>query len=453
MRLTSAVSPSISLTLRAQLVRRSSYRLAAVSPLVASLVLGCGETDNANTNPTTTASDTTVVSPVTPPSVTPSTPAPVTPPPTGVTPTPTNPAPVTPVTPNPPVTPSVTPPTPPTNPVTPPTPPTTPSTTGETSTPPASTEPVPTSSEGEGSDTGEPPAPVGVCPANPGTAPSGTMNATHVASVTQAENDYDFHLYEGPVWIDGALYFSDVKPSPWDSNIRRYVPGTDGTTDFLVAAGSNGLAVDANGIMHSATARKKEISKYDLTAKTQTTAVSGMFNSPNDIAIANDGTIYFSDQQQGELPAGGKPQSVHSVRNGVDSVFAQDVNPANGVLVSPNDDIVYISITGNGVVKAVPVMEDGSAGTPTDFATSLQTPDGLTKDCLGNIYIAEHDGKRVTAWTPEGTKIATFSLGQANNQDARPTNIAFGGADRKTLFITATYSLWQVELPVAGYPY
>lgn len=285
------------------------------------------------------------------------------------------------------------------------------------------------------------------------------MAATHIASVTQAEGDYGFHLYEGPVWIDGALYFSDVQPnydnsSGWDSDIRKYVPGMNGTTDFLVKAGSNGLAVDANGLMHSATSRKREISKYDLSSGTQMTAVSGMFNSPNDIAIARDGTIYFSDQQQGEIqPAGGQPQGVHQVRNGEDSVFAPDVQPANGVLLSPGDDVVYISVTGNGVVKAVPVMADGTAGAPTDFATSLQTPDGMTKDCLGNIYIAEHDGKRVTAWTPDGTKIATISLGQANNQDARPTNVAFGGADGKTLYITATYSLWELNLPVAGYPY
>lgn len=294
---------------------------------------------------------------------------------------------------------------------------------------------------------------MGACPANPGTAPSGNSTATHVASVTQAENDYDFHLYEGPVWIDGALYFSDVKPSPWNSNIRRYVPGTDGTTDFLVGAGSNGLAVDANGVMHSATARLKEISKYDLNAKTQTTVVPGPFNSPNDIAIASDGTIYFSDQQQGELPAGSKPQVVHFVKGGVDGVFSEDIQPPNGVLLSPEEDVLYVTVTGNGVIKKATIGADGKADVVTDFATGLQTPDGMTKDCLGNVYVAEHNAQQVTVFTPDGTKIATIKTGTANNQNANPTNVAFGGADGKTLFITATYSLWQAEMPVAGYPY
>lgn len=323
----------------------------------------------------------------------------------------------------------------------------------DTSLPPEVTsEPAPASSEGETTDS-EPPAPAGQCPASPGTAPSGTINATHIASVKQAENDYDFHLYEGPVWIDGALYFSDVKPSPWDSNIRRYVPGVDGTTDFLVGAGSNGLAVDANGVMHSATSRKKEISKYDLNAKTQTTAVPGPFNSPNDIAIASDGTIYFSDQQQGELPAGGKPQGVHVVKGGQDALFSEEIQPANGVLLSPEEDVLYVTITGNGLIKKATIGANGTAEVSTDFATGLQTPDGMTKDCLGNIYVAEHNAQQVTVFAPDGTKIAAIKTGTANNQNANPTNVAFGGSDGKTLFITASYSLWQAEMPVAGYPY
>lgn len=438
----SAVSPSLDSTSR--LVRNA--RTGSLFVLL--LASGCGETNSGTPNTTPSTSTTTPAATVTPP-------APVTPP---VTPSgnPTTP-PVTPISPNPTSSVPGTPPGPPVPPpttVTPPSPPVTPPTSPDTSsTPDATSEPATTSSESEVSDTGEPPAPVGACPANPGTAPSGETTATHVASVTQAENDYDFHLYEGPVWIDGALYFSDVKPSPWDSNIRRYVPGTDGTTDFLVAAGSNGLAVDANGVLHSATARKKEISKYDLGTKTPTTAVAGPFNSPNDIAIASDGTIYFSDQQQGELPAGGLPQVVHVVKDGQDAIFSEDIQPPNGVLLSPAEDILYVTVTGNGVIKKATIMADGTAGEVTDFATSLQTPDGMTKDCLGNIYVAEHNAQQVTVFTPGGEKIATIKTGTANNQNANPTNVAFGGADGKTLFITANYSLWQAEMPVAGYPY
>jgi sugar lactone lactonase YvrE len=254
------------------------------------------------------------------------------------------------------------------------------------------------------------------------------------------------------VWVDGALYFSEINPNPWDSHIRKYVPGASDAEVFLSNAGSNGLAVDAQGVMYSATARKKEISKYDLANKTQSSAVTGNFNSPNDIAISSNGTIYFSDQQQGELPAGGQPQVVHIVKDGVDAVFHPDIQPPNGVTLSPDEDILYVAVTGNGLIKKVTLNADGTANTATDFATGLQTPDGMTVDCLGNLYVAEHNAQQVTVFSPDGTKIANIKTGQANNQSANTTNVAFGGADRKTLFITAAYSLWSIDLQVAGYP-
>jgi sugar lactone lactonase YvrE len=313
-------------------------------------------------------------------------------------------------------------------------------------------EPEPSSGPGESSGPiTETPPPSGVCPPNPGSAPTGTLNATAL-DITRSDPNA-FILFEGPAWVDGALYFSEVNPNPWDSDIRKYVPGASDAEVFLENAGTNGLAVDASGVLFSATARKKEISRYDLSAKTQTTAVSGMFNSPNDIAIASDGTIYFSDQQQGELPAGGQPQVVHIVKDGQDAVFHPDIQPPNGVLLSPEEDVLYVTVTGNGVIKKVTLNADGTANVVSDFATGLQTPDGMTKDCLGNVYVAEHNAQQVTVFSPDGAEIAAIKTGMANNQSANPTNVAFGGADGKTLFITASYSVWQVELPVSGYPY
>lgn len=315
----------------------------------------------------------------------------------------------------------------------------------------ATSEPTSTTSDEPSSGPTDPPPPTGLCPSNPGTAPTGTLTATLV-DVTRSDPNA-FILFEGPVWVDGALYFSEINPNPWDSHIRKYVPGASDAEVFLSNAGSNGLAVDANGVMHSATARKKEISTYDLAAKTQTTAVAGTFNSPNDLAIASNGTIYFSDQQQGELPAGGQPQVVRIVKDGQAEVFHPDIQPPNGVLLSPEEDILYVTVTGNGVIKKVTLNEDGTANAVTDFATGLQTPDGLTKDCLGNVYVAEHNAQQITVFSPDGTELAAIKTGMANNQSANPTNVAFGGADGKTLFITASYSLWSMEMPVAGYPY
>jgi sugar lactone lactonase YvrE len=401
--------------------------------------LACGETsdDPSPVDPSTSSSTNPPVTPSSgPPTVTPTPTSNVPVTPSSSTPTNVNP----PVEPNPTSVPTDTP-----TQVQPTSAPTSP--TSDTSPTPVTGDP---STDDVTSEPTEPQNPTSICPPNPGTAPSGTLNAT-VIDVTRADPNA-YTLFEGPVWVDGALYFSEINPNPWDSHIRKYVPGASDAEVFLSNAGSNGLAVDAQGVMYSATARKKEISKYDLANKTQSSAVTGNFNSPNDIAISSNGTIYFSDQQQGELPAGGQPQVVHIVKDGVDAVFHPDIQPPNGVTLSPDEDILYVAVTGNGLIKKVTLNADGTANTATDFATGLQTPDGMTVDCLGNLYVAEHNAQQVTVFSPDGTKIANIKTGQANNQSANTTNVAFGGADRKTLFITAAYSLWSIDLQVAGYP-
>jgi gluconolactonase len=93
--------------------------------------------------------------------------------------------------------------------------------------------------------------------------------------------------------------------------------------------------------LYSATSGKQEISRYTLSPPGQQTAVSGPFNSPNDIAVADDGTIYFSDPQQEGIPAANQPQVVHVVKDGVDAVFSQDLQQPNGVTLSPEQDVLW----------------------------------------------------------------------------------------------------------------
>jgi gluconolactonase len=236
-------------------------------------------------------------------------------------------------------------------------------------------------------------------------------------------------------------------------DLRAFNPATRAVSDFLVDAASNGLAVSSDGVLHSATAGKKEISRYILEPAGQQTAVPGPFNSPNDIAIASDGTIYFSDPQQGEISAGNLPQLVHVVKGGVDAVFSEDITSPNGVILSPGEDVLYVSGGGyTGYLKRV-TLAGGLAGDIVDLATDLQVPDGMGMDCAGNVYVAVHELQEVRVFDPSGGQIATISTGSASNgQAAKPTNVAFGGAERSTLFITAAYSLWELPLSIAGYP-
>ena len=76
-----------------------------------------------------------------------------------------------------------------------------------------------------------------------------------------------------------------------------------------------------------------------------------------------------------------------------------------------------------------------------------QVPDGLAVDCLGNIYLTEHNRRRVRVLSPQGEALATIGV------DANITNAAFGGAQRKTLYLTGAGAVWSIELDVAGLPY
>jgi len=290
-----------------------------------------------------------------------------------------------------------------------------------------------------------------VCPADPGHAPSGDLTATRVA-VAQAGDDED-RLYEGPVWRDGALYLSDfVHNGTFPSRIRRYTP-PDRWETVLDGSGSNGLALDADGRLVAATHDRKQVARVDLEDGTRTPLVATFdgqpFNSPNDLVVAADGSLYFTDPDyQREAAPGGQPLTrVYRHHAGATTVVDDGLRNPNGIALSPDGGTLYVAGgTGGGdVLRAYP-LRDGVPGPGRDLAR-ISGGDGLAMDCLGNVYVTEHGERRVRVFSPAGEVLATIRV------DANITNAAFGGADRRTLFLTGAASLWSIELPVAGLPY
>lgn len=283
-----------------------------------------------------------------------------------------------------------------------------------------------------------------------GPAPAGELKAERIAAVKPSRTEAG--LYEGPVWIKDALYFSDFSFAPgFPSRIRKLA--ADGTVSTAVEdSGSNGLAVDAQGNIVAATHKYKALSRYALPGGTRSTIAGEyggqVFDSPNDIAIAQDGTIYFTDPdyQQAAAPGGQPVTGVYRV--GVDGkvtlVDGSRKNP-NGIALSPSGDVLYVDGL-DGKLMAHPIAN----GVPQPghvLITGLDGPDGMTIDCHGDIYIAEHAARRVRVFSPQGTELATIRV------DANVTNAAFGGIDRQTLYITGAGALWQIHLPVSGMPY
>lgn len=288
------------------------------------------------------------------------------------------------------------------------------------------------------------------CPANPGTAPAGALTATLVAG--SEATDALPRLYEGPVWIDGALYFSDfVLQDGFTSRIRKFTP-PDRFETLVADSGSNGLAVDARGQLLAATHDRKQLSTFDRYSGARAAIIGSFedqpFNSPNDLVIGRDGTIYFTDPdfQRAAAPGGQQRTRVYRFAHGKVSVVDDSIDNPNGVALSPSGDMLYVAGGGeNGVLRAY-LLVDGVPGARIDLA-HVAVPDGIAVDCLGNVYVTEHALRKVQVFSPQGEELASIGV------DANITNAAFGGEDGRTLYLTGAGRLWSLSVPVAGLPY
>jgi gluconolactonase len=297
------------------------------------------------------------------------------------------------------------------------------------------------------------------CPASTFEPPAVTgKTATRIAGAPPADdfNKNNYGNVEGPVWIGDSLYFSEMKGG--DIPAARILKLTGGVVSVAVPdSGSNGLAVDASGNLFAAVHKDGSISQVALPGGVETPIVSmymgTRFTSPNDLAIRSDGTIYFSDPsyQNSANPQGAQrlyrvtPAPARTV-----SVVMDAPNPPNGVTLSPDEQTLYVS---GGGLKKFAVMADGTLGAGSDFVPG-SGGDGMVVDCGGNLYVAG-SGPGIRVYQPSGTLIDTIAV---DSNGATPTNVAFGGADHKTLYVTAMGNdgqrgVFSVALNVPGFPY
>ncbi|MRW88141.1 SMP-30/gluconolactonase/LRE family protein [Pseudoduganella sp. FT26W] len=285
-----------------------------------------------------------------------------------------------------------------------------------------------------------------------GKAPTGELTATRIAAANPTRSEPG--LYEGPVWIKDALYFSDFTFGPGFPSRIMKLDASGKVSVAIEDSGSNGLATDGHGNIIAATHKWKSVSLFTLDGK-RSDLVSkfdgNVFNSPNDMALAADDTLYFSDPdfQRSAAPGGQDKTRVYRVGNdGKITVVDDTLQNPNGVSLSPNGDVLYVNgmVGDHGVLRAYPIV-NGQPQQGKDLVSPLGIPDGMAVDCYGNLYVSEHTDQRLRVFTPAGKHIATIKV------DANVTNAAFGGADGKTLYITGAGAVWQLKLDVTGAPY
>lgn len=285
-----------------------------------------------------------------------------------------------------------------------------------------------------------------------GIAPAGDLTPVRIetANTTRTEPG----LFEGPVWINDSLYFSDfVFTNSFSSRIQKL--DSNGVVSTAIDdSGSNGLAVDNNGVLVAGTHKYKSLSRFNPATGERSSIVEQyngkVFNSPNDIVIAGDGTIYFTDPdfQRDAAPGGQEKTGVYRVAtDGTVTVVDDTIGNPNGIALSPAEDVLYVNGGGeHGLLRAYPIV-NGVPQAGKDLVTGLVIPDGMAVDCLGNIYVTEHIARTLRVYTPAGEQIAQATT------DANLTNAAFGGAEGKTLFLTGAGSLWKIDLAITGSAY
>jgi gluconolactonase len=264
-----------------------------------------------------------------------------------------------------------------------------------------------------------------------------------------------FDFVEGPLWVASqqVLLFSDMHMGQamgsWPpATIRRYTPG-QGFDVFVDASGSNGLALTRDGDVLACTHDTQTLSIFDIDSGARTTLpltyMGDHFNSPNDVTVRSDGTIYFTDpdwQLGGRANETGMTGVYRVAPGGTPELVEGTLDKPNGIALSPDERVLYVGSSGNDVMR-YDVADDGSTSGGRVFA-SPGGSDGMTVDCAGNLYVTAGS---VRVFDPEGNELGTITTAES------PTNVAFGGSERKTLFVTAQSGVYAIEMNVAGKPY
>ena len=250
---------------------------------------------------------------------------------------------------------------------------------------------------------------------------------------------------EGPAWSkDGYLIFSDIP----NNKLLQFKPGEPAGLFRDNSNGANGNTFDAQGRLYTCESHSRHVTRTDKKGKIEVIAEKYQgkrLNAPNDVVVRKDGEVYFTD------PAFGNQQESRDLdfygvyritRKGELEIISKPKGRPNGVAISPNGRILYVTNSDERTVRAYDLDHNGAVSNERVVVSQIAgIPDGIRVDEKGNLYVA---AAKLEVYTPEGKSLASIPMQET------PSNCAFGDADLSSLYVTARTSVYRVRLNVKG---
>jgi len=280
-------------------------------------------------------------------------------------------------------------------------------------------------------------------------------------------NGWVERLHTGMRWAEGPVWFGDGGYVVWsdipNDRMLQWVDGLGVRTFRQPSNYANGNTRDLEGRLITCEHGARRVTRTEIDGRITVLAdryKGKRLNSPNDVAVKSDGTIWFTDPPYGimndyeghkaDMELDGCYVFRLDPRAGELTVVADDFVRPNGIAFSPDERRLYVSDTsishdpnGNRHIRVFDVDEKGRLSNGRVFA--VVTPgcsDGFRLDTAGNVWTSAGDG--VHCYAPDGTLLGKIRIPEA------VSNLCFGGPKRNRLFITATTSLYSVYVGVNG---
>jgi gluconolactonase len=268
----------------------------------------------------------------------------------------------------------------------------------------------------------------------------------HNATVEMIASGFQF--VEGPVWKDGVgLLFSDIPAN----KVYQWAPGA-GVSVFRSPSGnSNGLTFDAQGRLVMTQTGNRRIARIESTGLETVLAATytgKKLNSPNDVVVKSDGSIFFTDPPF-NIPAGQKAElgfsGIYRISPyGSLQLLDASLNEPNGICFSPDETRLYVNNSSERVIYVWDVVNDSTIANKRRFAAMnpVGYADGMKTDASGNVFCSGPLG--VWVFSPVGVVLDTIPV------PGQTSNCNWGDASRKTLYITSGTAVYRIRLTTTG---